>query len=341
LTAAGASHGDGDWALFAVGARRFDLHVYAKISDLVIGPFALALTRGVVAAGGYWTAVVLAVALGIVAIGIAEFAAHRWCPNRDVRLVVLVGGCILMGPWTTLALFGHLEDALVLTFGVAATTAVMFRRPLVVGTCLGLAVASKPWAVILVPILLALEHRDRLRAFVVAMVIAAVAWVPFLIAEPSATTSNNVFIAPDSIWHVVGASDLAPSWMRIVELTLAFVLTALVARRRLPAVLVVAVSWRVALDPATWSYYWAGVVLGALVLDILGARRPIPWWTVAAFLVVASADELGLGDSGQAPLRVGFALAVLAAGLAPKQPVDVNAETSTRPHVPRTFPQAQ
>jgi hypothetical protein len=181
-------------------------------------------------------------------------------------------------------------------------------------------VASKPWAVVFVPIVLAVPPRARLGAFGLAVAIAAVAWAPFLLAEPHATTANNVFVAVDSAWHLFGASDLASSWMRFLDLVVATGLTAIVSRRALPAAVLVAVAWRVALDPATWPYYWAGVVLGALVFDLLGTRSTIPYWTAIAFVVVASAEELGIDGAGRAVLRIAFAVAVLAVALWPRTP---------------------
>jgi hypothetical protein len=90
--------------------------------------------------------------------------------------------------------------------------------------------------------------------------------------------------------------------------------------------LLVALSWRVALDPATWPYYWAGVVLGALVFDLLGTRSPLPYWTAAAFVAVASAEELGIDGAARALLRLAFAVTVLVVALWPKE--------SVRPAVP-------
>ena len=52
------------------------------------------------------------------------------------------------------------------------------------------------------------------------------------------------------------------------------------------------VAFRVLLDPATWSYYTAAVVLGACAWDLLGTRRTIPVWTVAEFLLLAEATLL-------------------------------------------------
>jgi hypothetical protein len=75
---------------------------------------------------------------------------------------------------------------------------------------------------------------------------------------------------------------------------------------------------RIALDPSTWDYYAAGLVLGAFVFDLLATRWRIPWTTLVAFVFVAESHELITTDSLRAWTRAVAVLAICAVVLAIK-----------------------
>lgn len=55
-----------------------------------------------------------------------------------------------------------------------------------------------------------------------------------------------------------------------------------VRRGRWPAVLLLAVAARIALDPGTNRYYVAGAIVGAVVWDLASSQLRFPWWTAGA-----------------------------------------------------------
>src|ERR1019366_1489737 len=65
-------------------------------------------------------------------------------------------------------------------------------RPLLAGLLLGLAIATKQWALLaILPVLIVCE-RDRLRLLAVAVGVAALLLVPMLIGDPSLFLAQNL-----------------------------------------------------------------------------------------------------------------------------------------------------
>jgi hypothetical protein len=101
-----------------------------------------------------------------------------------------------------------------------------------------------------------------------------------------------------------------PSWDRTAQILLGFALSAVaVWRGRWPAVVLICTAVRVALDPNTYPYYDAGLVVGALVWDLIGARRAVPAWTLAAGSLFWGWTAAGGSSVLAGDLRVGLALA--------------------------------
>jgi hypothetical protein len=86
-----------------------------------------------------------------------------------------------------------------------------------------------------------------------------------------------------------------------------------VLRRRWPAVILLGVGARVALDPGVHGYYTAGVMVGALLWDLLGARRPYPAWSLASFAALNLAPLLTKDAALLGHLRLGLVVAFTAA----------------------------
>ena len=143
--------------------------------------------------------------------------------------------------------------------------------------------------------------------------IGVAAWLPFIIGAPGSLKAlrPTVHIAPDSLLDLVGLTDQSlPAWMRIAQLAACLAIGAiLVARNRPESVIAAAVAVRIATDPATWSYYTPGLVIGVLIWDLLDRRR-FPWVT---FVVVVGLAPTWLvpSDTLRAVLRAAVAVAVV------------------------------
>ena len=298
-----------DWPIFSEGARNLFGHdglaVLGRHDELIIGPVALAVVQGFRLVGGYK---VMALVLGAVG-PLLVYVLERMTPG-DRKVPVFIGGALFSVTWADLVLFGHVEDVLTLSCAVVILWATRNQRPVVAGVALGVALCSKQWALVLAPLLFALPRRDAIRAGVIASGIAVVAWLPLIVADSRTIQSATQNVSPDSVMHLFGFDGITPGWWRAVQLLAALGLATWVALRgNRDAVFLVAVTSRVALDPSTWGYYSAGVLLAALAYDLTRSSK-IPWWTVAAFFTIAEAHTF-TGDTGLALLRLGFFAAVL------------------------------
>jgi hypothetical protein len=315
-------HGHGDWDFF-VGASRAltgssGLHLYATHSDVVTGPLSLLVIRGTAGfgvGGSYATGVVLANLLAVGGLALLERTAA--CFGRARPLSTLLAGVILLVSWSELAGFGHLDDAMALVAVIAAFYGIGTRRGLLVGLALGIAIASKQWGVMFIPLALVLPGRERWRALLVSIGVGALAWAPFVIAAPKMLSQRSMYqiVANDSAFGVFDYPKLqGPTWVRAAQIIGGLVLVSFaVWRGRWPAAILAAVAFRVLLDPATWSYYTAAVVLGACAWDLIGSRRVVPAWALAMFLLLAEATVL-VDDS---MLRGGLRLVACLLALVP------------------------
>jgi Glycosyltransferase family 87 len=99
----------------------------------------------------------------------------------------LIGLLCVVNPLTLQAIqLGHPEELLTAALAIGAVAMAIDKRALVAAICLGLAVASKQWAVLAIfPVLMALPER-RIRACVVAACVAGALFLPALVAAPGA-----------------------------------------------------------------------------------------------------------------------------------------------------------
>jgi hypothetical protein len=318
LTAGIVSGGRGDWNDFVDAGRAMfgsaGLHVYVIHRDVQTGPLSLLLAWlfAHTLRDGFVLAAVACAALGILAVRLHELTA-RPSPDRVAfDVLVLVGGCLAAFSWAKLGGYGHLDDAITLTCAVIALNRVRAGKPLGAGLAIGIAIASKPWGVIFLPITLATRSRD-LRAPVIAGSVAAVAWLPFIIGAPDSLKAlrPTVNVAPDSVLALFGVtSESMPDWLRVAQLIACLGVAAVLALRCRPeSVISAAIAVRLATDPATWSYYTPGLVIGILVWDLLGRRR-FPW---ATFVVVVGLAPTWLvpSDTARALMRLAVTAAVV------------------------------
>jgi hypothetical protein len=111
--------------------------------------------------------------------------------------------------------------------------------------------------------------------------------------------------------------DYTPSWDRTAQALLGCVLGVLaVWRRRWPAILLLAGGARIVLDPAAHSYYTPDVMVGALLWDLLGSRRPFPLWTVLSFAALNLAPHVISSPAAQGTIRLALVAAFTLATLA-------------------------
>jgi hypothetical protein len=297
-----APRGGISWHFFSSGSAQLfggpaGLHLYADFPQLQIGPVAFAVAeilrflgphQGVLAAEIVLTAMGVAVVDQVTRIALTVRPGLAERPVA-LRATILVGGAVFMAGWAGLAdTFTHLDDAVALLLTALAVRAALAERPILLGLCIGLAADSKPWALVFMPLVFMLPARHWIRAVASAAATVIAAWLPFVIADPRTLTATMHFTirnVPGSALRALGVKDpRTPSWDRSAQLLIGWTLgTASVLRGRWPAVILLGVGARVALDPADWGYYTAGILLGALLWDLLGSEKPLPLWTIISF----------------------------------------------------------
>jgi hypothetical protein len=318
------------------------LHLYANYPQLQIGPLAFGIAQGLRHLGPHQGVFVTEVALtvaglylvhALMQIALIERPDLRQRPVA-LRLTIVAGGAVFLVAWVELAAtFAHLDDAVALVLAVLAVRAATAGRPVFTGLCVGLATDSKPWALVFLPILLMLPVRAWGRAAACMLAAIAVAWLPFAIADQNTVAAMHYTIRnlPGSALRALGVNDpRTPSWDRPAQLLIGWVVAAAaVWRGRWPAVILLGVGARIALDPADHGYYTAGVLLGALLWDVLGTRRPVPLWTVTSFAALTAVHAITKDSALLGQLRLGLVIAfTVAILLAPDLQLLRNSRTS-------------
>jgi hypothetical protein len=69
-------------------------------------------------------------------------------------------------------------------------------------------------------------------------------------------------------------------------------------------VLLLGAGARIALDPGVHGYYTPSIMVGALLWDLLGARRPLPVWTFASFCALNLVPLLTSDDTVRGDIRL-------------------------------------
>jgi hypothetical protein len=329
----------GDWhyftqasdLLFGRHTRGFDqpggLHLFANYPELHMGPLSVVLAGffRLLPGDGRLAAEAAMCALGPVAVLLLERAARRVRPTADplLQFATLAGGLVFLRAWIeTAGPIAHLDDVVVLGGAAVAAYAVAARRPYLAAAAIGLAVAGKTWAVLLLPLLACFPRREAVRATAFAGALSAVAWLPFVLADRATIGALGVNQANDAAsgLRALGIhTAMTPHWLRPLQIGLGLALALVaVARGRWALALLVAVAARLALDPATFPYYTPGLVLAALVFDLLGPRRPLPLATLGAFVALQTVPAFASPHT-QGLVRVGVLLAACALLAAPRR----------------------
>jgi hypothetical protein len=152
-----------------------------------------------------------------------------------------------------------------------------------------------------------------------ASTVIATAWLPFFIAVPRTVRALHYTIVnmPDSALRALGFDNLqTPHWDRKAQVILACVLALIaIGRGRWPTVLLLGAG-RIALDPGVHGYYTPSILVGALLWDLLGSRRPVPIWTIVSFCALNLVPLVTTNDHVRGEFRLyvitAFTLAILA-----------------------------
>jgi hypothetical protein len=313
------------------------LHLYANYPVLQIGPLSFLAVIPLRVFGedaSRIAAVVLLTAAGIAFIWLLErIAKHlHGTSGRAISLIeltTLVGGSAVAAGWYSVSSqYMHVDDVLVLGFGCLALWATAHGRATWLGVAIGLAVAAKPTGLILLPLAFRFPRSDWWRPLLITGVCALVSYLPFVIADSGTLSAfrPRVSTTSGSVLRVFDVHDF--SWVRPAQLIGAFVAgTVAIWRGRWPAVVLVGVAVRMALDPAGFEYYASSLMLGAFAWDILRSDKRLPIFTVAVFwfLVTLGIDDIGMTARGL--LRLAITGGVVAAVCLPSRraPVGVRA----------------
>ncbi len=313
--AAVVAGGRGDWDQFVATGKSMFAHtgwsVLALNHDVQTGPISLAAARilALTARNGFVACALLCMLLGVFVLRTLVRSSADVNDERQRTTLTIVGGSLLLFSWAKLGGYGHLDDAMVLAAGVTSTAMMRANRKWPAAVLLGLSIAVKPWAIVLLPITLYRtgSWRQRLEGPALSATIGGVMWAPFILFAPDTLKSMRptVNLASDSVLRIFGAtSDDIPASLRTAQLLAALAVATIVAwRGRNSGVLLAAIAVRLAMDPGTWAYYTPGLVVGALVWDAYESRRKLPWVTIAASLLLMPSWIVPSDD-----IRVGFRL---------------------------------
>jgi hypothetical protein len=343
-----------DWLIFEVGARTLThyhhlviyngapLHLYANDPMIQIGPPPLLMVVATQwlpphVVSGIWVG--LMTLMGVAALGFIEAAAHRLRgsePATGIRVAVLVGGAPLLAAWGYYsAKFHHLDDALALLMTALAVWLCATRRSgWAIGIALGVAAASKPWAVVLVPILMGIPRSERPKAVLGFVVTAVAFWAPFIVAAPEtihALGLYRILPQPGSILRLAGMTGHVEGWLRPVQFALGVAAASYVGlRRSWTSAPLVGLAVRVGLDPYVYAYYGLGPVLAALLWDLTRpTSRRLPLWTLWTLLVEFGLRLVGpptLGAVGRVIWVLSVLVGVMLSRRRPPEPDAVTAE---------------
>lgn len=332
-----------EWNFFELGARTLvhyhgnplysggALHVYTSNPQLQIGPPALWPIAAIEWLPGRTVAALFVVVMAVmgVAAAAAVMAAGRsvrGLPASVFPIPIVSAGALVAGIWGyDCGTWRHLDDsAALLAVAVAAMLIARGGRWWIVGLLLGTAAATKPWAVILFPIVLALPRRDIARTTLVALATAAFWWAPFMMAAPDTSSALGHYVVvsrPGSVLHLIGIGGQVQGWLRPTQFVLGGGIGCFVAvRRNWTAAPLAALTVRVLTDPYSYAYYGLGPMLAAFLYDCTAERRHnFPVFTAVTVLVEFVLPPLQLGDTTMATIKLIWGVAILIAVLASRR----------------------
>jgi hypothetical protein len=261
-----------------------------------------------------WGAFACLLATGLIALWLANVALDRGAPR--VACVLLAAG-LLVNPLTYRALaLGHPEEALTAVLCVAAIVTAFRGQALAAGVILGVAMATKQWALLAAgPVLLAAPPSLRRSTAAWALAAVLVAMAPVVLGNTDrfrdatrAASAPDANATPTNVWwplaENVQMEGLAPGtearrppeavqklahWL-VLALAIAGTV-ALALWRREPgleaalALTALIFLLRCVLDPYTFSYHHWPFFVALASYEVIGRRR-LPWLAAGAGLAL-------------------------------------------------------
>jgi hypothetical protein len=280
--------------------------------------------------------------------GLAVWLAARMRADGHTTLSRAVAvGLLVASPVAERALeLGHPEELLGAVLCVAALVAALGARPVLVGAFLGLAVANKMWALVAVGPVLAALPAERVKAALMAAVVAGAVYAPLAALHPAGAggvaaggSATGVIFQPQQAWWFLGDAHTAvldsgghpragfraaPEWLSALPHPLiilaAVALTGLwlLRRRRAGAqhgdellLLALVLHVRCLLDPWNNVYYPLPFLAALLAWETLGRRRPPVFTllaTVAVWLVFEELPQHGVAPDTRSAVYLALAL---------------------------------
>jgi hypothetical protein len=158
-----------------------------------------------------WGAVPCVVAFALLGVWLADIARSRGTGVLGQAAIVAV---FVFNPFVSSALeLGHPEELLTASFAVGAVVAAAQERTVLTIWLLGLALATKQWAVIAVLPVVVTLGTHRVRTIAASAAIAAALTLPAIIGSPTAFLANQLALAHEHFLEPSGQSwfyELAP-----------------------------------------------------------------------------------------------------------------------------------
>jgi len=334
----------GDWNGFVANQP-----LMGSFSLFIRAPFVIPVFDGSLSTVYFAGALPCLLATVVLGLALARQLADR---GQSTAVQGLAAGLAVVNPLTFKALhWGHPEELLAAALCVGAVLAALRDRPLLAGLLLGLALATKQWALLAVlPALLAVP-RQRLGLLGVAGATAAVLTLPLLLANfgqfsevavgAAGQANGSASTTPWNVWWLLadkvtlpGGVErwMVPQWVAQVShpliVAVALPLSALLWRRRerraddALLLLTLLLLLRCMLDNWDNDYYHVPFFLSLLAWETM--RRPgVPWLTLAVAVLLGVSfwpeqTRIFADSVDQAPLLFAFYMAwtlPLAAGL--------------------------
>ncbi len=270
------------------------------------------------------------------ALGVVALAALAWlltsmlAERRSLACVLAVVVCVA-NPVAIRALeMGHAEEPLTAVLCIFALLLALRGRSVAATVTLGVAIASKQWAVLaLGPVLLASDGR-RLRMGLGVAAVAGGVLLPFYLANPGGSTALTVsntgaLMHPLQAWWPLGVEGAtpgqrpgmlqrfevqSPAWLAATAHPLIVIVGAAIAglwgrlkgRPRADALLLLALVLlvRCLLDPWNTQYYMLPTVLALASWEVQRGRAPViatvlsaATWVTFSRLALTGDDALG------------------------------------------------